>query len=130
MLLDHEINVLVERVAIKLAARLVRPIRAIIKLELQPMTDAVADLTAATDAALAEIAALVSEVQKDVAALAAIPADNTAAIQTQVKRLQDGTAAAASAVAALQAPAPAPAPADAPSEAPAPAAAPGDGTAS
>lgn len=73
------------------------------------MVDAVADLTAQTDATLAGLAALVAVAQKD----------NTAAIEAQVVRLKEGTDAAAAALAALNPPAE-PAPTEPAPEEPAP----------
>lgn len=83
------------------------------------MVDAVADLTAQTDATLAGLTALVTEIQKDVALLAATPKDNTDAVEAQVARLKEGTDAAAAALAALQ-PAPTVEPAPEPAPEPTP----------
>lgn len=95
------------------------------------MTDAIDRLNAQTDATLADLTDLVTEIQKDVALLAATPKDDSAAIDAVTARLKTGSDAAKAFLDSLKTPAspaspaaPAPdAPAPAP-EAPAPAAAP------
>src|SRR3954470_14946612 len=86
-----------DRLARHVAALLAEYIHAIIHKEMKPMVDAVSDLTAATDSALSVIGELLAEVQKDVAALAVLPKDNTAALEVQIERLKTGTDAAAAA---------------------------------
>lgn len=122
---DTEIGKHISEVAVGIAARLVRPLRAIIRQEIYTMTDAVDRLSAQTDTTLKTLIDLVTEVQKDVALLASTPKDDSAALDAVTQRLKTGSDAAAAALLAIQTPVaaqPAPAPAQpAPAaEAPAP----------
>lgn len=57
--------------------------------------DVVKDMAAQVDDTLTVMANSVAEIQKDLANLASIPADNTAAIEAQIARLKTGTDALA-----------------------------------
>lgn len=58
--------------------------------------DVVKDMAAQVDDTLTVMANSVAEIQKDLANLASIPPDNTAAIEAQIARLKTGTDALAS----------------------------------
>lgn len=136
MLLDHEIDTIVARISKETAERLDGNLRAIIREEFKKMSDplvqAIADLTAATNAELAEVQLLLGDVASGVTGISqAAAAGDAAAVEVQAKALNDSVAAAQAAIAALQNPSP---PAVAPSvaaaaatAAPAAAIAPGQG---
>lgn len=123
----HEISAFAELIA----ARLDGSIRAIIREELQMTDQAILDLTASVDAAVAAMGSAVTEMQSEAnalaAALAANGTTNDPAIEAQVLRLQAATKTVADAVKALQltpppaSPAPSPAPSPVASPAPSPA---------
>ena len=83
----------------KMTERFAEQVRTIIKEELQAMVDATADLTAEVTDALATLNELVAQLEVDVAALAKIPPDNTAALEAQIARLTQGVTAAKAALA-------------------------------
>lgn len=83
----------------KIAKRLADHLRVVIQEGNTAMVDAVADLTAGVTDALAEIDTIVTQLETDIAALANIPPDNTAAIEAQVAKLTTGVAAARTALA-------------------------------
>src|ERR1035437_1743993 len=87
----------------RIADRLVDRLRVIIQEGNKTMVDAVKDLTAGVDDALAELTTIVTQLEADILALANIPPDNTAAVEAQVAKLSAGVAAAR---AALNAPGP------------------------
>lgn len=72
------------------------------------MVDATADLTAEVTDALATLNGLVTQLEADVAALANIPPDNTAALEAQIARLTAGVVAAKAALAPVVPASPAP----------------------
>lgn len=115
-LLEHEIDAFAEKIAV----RLVPHIQALLKKEIRPMVDAVADLTAEDTVVLADFAALMAEVTTLVNELAATPTDNTAAVEAQVARLKLASDAAEAFLKGLQ-PAPPPASPASPPASPAPA---------
>lgn len=101
MMFEHEIE--------ELARRLSVHVREIVKQELKPMADAVADLTVEVTATLTDLSGLVTALQADIVLLSNIPADNTAAIEAQVARLKVGSDAAAALLATLVPASPTPA---------------------
>ena len=72
------------------------------------MIDATADLTAEVTDALATLNSLVVQLEADVAKLATIPPDNTAALEAQIARLTQGVVAAKAALAPVVPASPAP----------------------
>lgn len=62
------------------------------------LMDVVKDVSDQVDSSLAVMASAVAEIQKDMAELAAIPADNTAAIEDKMAKLKAGTDALAAAL--------------------------------
>lgn len=72
------------------------------------MADATADLTAEVSDALTTINGLVTQLEADVAKLATIPPDNTAALEAQIARLTAGVNAAKVALAPVVPASPAP----------------------
>jgi hypothetical protein len=116
--LRHEINEFADLIA----ARLDGTIRAIIREELKMTDQAILDLTAAVDSAVAQMGLAVTEMQSEAnalaAALAANGATNDPAIEAQVTRLQNASQTVAKALAALQLTPPVSSPAPLPSPAP------------
>jgi hypothetical protein len=104
-LLQHEIDIIADRILEHVADRLVRTIRATIREEMNMTDQAILDLTKAVDDVVGELVTVVTDLQADAATLAAaVAASSTAldpAIAAQTQRLVDGTKAAAAAVAAL-----------------------------
>lgn len=122
MLMQHEIDYiadrLIEHILPHLAARLDGPIRATIREEMKRMTDqALIDLSAATDAIVAELNLVVTTLEADAAALAAALANsgaaNDPALVALTAKLTAGTKAASDAMAQLTPVSPASAPAQA-----------------
>jgi phage shock protein A len=98
--MDRLIDQIAERLAVK--------VRAAIKEGFDTMVDATADLTAEVSDALTTLNALVVQLEADVAALANIPPDNTAALEAQIARLTQGVVAAKAALAPVVPASPAP----------------------
>jgi hypothetical protein len=107
-LLQHEIDFIADRILNHISGRLVELVRSTIREELKMTDQAVVDLTQAVNSAVAELGEAVTVIQSEANALAAAlnanGATNDPAIETQVKRLTDATAAAAKAIAALSPP--------------------------
>jgi ABC-type transporter Mla subunit MlaD len=123
-LLQHEVDYIADRILEHVAVRLVGEIRATIRREMKLMTDqAIANLNAASDDIISELALVVSVVIQEstalAAALAASPTALDPAIQAQADKLAQASKSAREAIAAIQpivagaTPAPAEAPASA-----------------
>lgn len=124
-LLQHEIDFIADRILNHVSGRLVELVRSTIREELKMTDQAILDLTAATNAVVTEVSALITEVQSEANALAAALANSGATndplIEAQVARLTTAATAAGTALAALQPPVTSPSPASVASPAPAPA---------
>jgi paraquat-inducible protein B len=97
------LQVQLDYLANKVTAHVAGYLKALIKQEIRPMVDVVADLAAQVDSTLSVLNGLLATVAADVEALKNIPVipDNTQALEDQIAKLKVGTDAAVAAAAAL-----------------------------